>query len=181
MNIRTVGAFAEVAVRTGLTAWFTVTALSQHPNRQYDRFRKFDRSGVAIPNWRFFAPEPCTHDFRVLHRTLSEDGAQSHWQETHSIQSRRFTHMFWFPERRRDKGMNDICNEMVTLLHMPDLDIAATAPYRVLRDQVAQRVAEDGKRVQGFQFLLLADAGYDEDEETQYIFASKFEPVVSHA
>lgn len=168
----------DLALRGALVGWLAATALSQHPNRQFDRLRKYDRSGVALPNWRFFAPEPCTHDFRVLHRTLAKDGTQSHWQETYTVAPRRMSHMFWFPERRRDKGMNDICNELVRSLQDPELDLSSTPAYRVLRDYVQVTLAAETDSFRGFQFLVVADSGYDEDDETHYVFASKFEPWV---
>lgn len=166
----------ELMVRGGLAAWLAATALSQHPNREFDRCRKLDKSGVAIPNWRFFAPEPCKHDFRVLHRTLCDDGTQTHWQETHSIAERRPSHMIWFPQRRRDKGINDVCNELIKLLQNPEVELATTPAYRVLRDQVRSQIVQDGATPRGFQFLVVTDGGYDEDEEIGYIFASRFEP-----
>lgn len=175
MNPTLVARGVNLAASAVLATWFTATTLSQHPNRQFDRLRKYDKTGVAIPNWRFFAPEPCTHDFRILHRMLGTDGAQTQWRETHEIADRRAHQMIWYPTRRRDKAVNDICNELVSLLREPGLDLTVTPAYRVLRNHVDEQIRRSGARPRGFQFLVVADPGHDEDDETKLIFASRFE------
>lgn len=169
---------AEGGVAAALTTWLVSTALSQHPNRSFDRLRKFDRTGVAIPNWRFFAPEPATHDFRVLHRYLRADGSQTDWFESNVISPRIWRQSFWFPDRRRDKAMFDVCNEIIGHLRIPGLDITGTPGYRILRDFVSTRLAaaHEGPEPRGFQFLVVSDCGHDDEDEPSYLFASRFEP-----
>jgi hypothetical protein len=168
---------AEAGTALALAGWVVATAVSQHPNRAFDRLRRFDRTGVAIPNWRFFAPEPATHDFRVLHRYLCADGTQTEWQESNVISQRAWRQSFWFPDRRRDKAMSDICNEIIGHLRTPGQDLTVTPAYRILRDFVAARLAatHTGPDPQGFQFLVVSDCGYDDETEPDYLFASRFE------
>jgi hypothetical protein len=169
----------DVAVAGALTSWVLVTGLSQHPNRAFDRFRKFDRTATAIPNWRFFAPEPAVHDFRVLHRHLDGTGAASSWRETTSLHRRTVGQMVWFPDRRRDKAISDICNEVITQLNSTDIDVTRLPAYRLLRDLVGTVLAAeapgDGPPAVGFQFLVARNGGYDESIEPEYLFASPFE------
>lgn len=169
----------DVAVAGALTSWVLVTGLSQHPNRAFDRFRKFDRTATAIPNWRFFAPEPAVHDFRVLHRHLAGTGAASPWRETTSLHRRTAGQMLWFPDRRRDKAISDICNEVITQLNSTDIDVTRLPCYRLLRDLVgtvlAAEAPDDGPPAVGFQFLVARNGGYDESIEPEYLFASPFE------
>lgn len=173
---------AETGVAAALTGWLVATALSQHPNRSFDRLRALDRTGVAIPNWRFFAPEPATHDFRVLHRYLDAAGVESEWFESTAISPRAWTQSFWFPARRRDKAMSDICNEIIGHLRVPGQDLTVTPAYRMLRDLVAARLreAQQGPDPEGFQFLVVSDCGHDADDEPRYLFASRFEPWAVH-
>ena len=160
----------ELALGVAVTGWWVATALSQHPNRSFDRLRRYDRTGIALPNWRFFAPEPATHDFRVLHRYL--------WSESNLISPRAWCQSFWFPTRRRDKAVSDICNELISHLQVPGLELTTTPAYRLLRDFVARRLrsTHEGPEPQGFQFLVVSDCGHDEEPEPQYLFASRFEP-----
>lgn len=178
MSTRTLNSrIVEGGLAGALTTWLVATALSQHPNRSFDRLRSLDRTGVAIPNWRFFAPEPASHDFRILHRYLRHDGSQTEWFESNVISPRMWRQSFFFPERRRDKAMFDVCNEVLGHLRTPGLDITITPGYRLLRDFVAVRLAEQhtGPDPQGFQFLIVTDSGHDTDDEPTYLFASGFE------
>jgi hypothetical protein len=166
----------DLAVAGALTGWVLVTGLSQHPNRAFDRFRKFDRTATAIPNWRFFAPEPAVHDFRVLHRHLDGTGAVSPWRETTALHRRTAAQVVWFPDRRRDKAISDICNEVITQLNSTDIDVTRLPAYRLLRDLVGMVLTAEapGPSV-GFQFLVARNGGYDESIEPEYLFASPFE------
>jgi hypothetical protein len=173
-----VTAVRDLAVAGALTGWVLVTGLSQHPNRAFDRFRKFDRTATAIPNWRFFAPEPAVHDFRVLHRHLGADGVVTPWRETTVLHRRLARQMVWFPDRRRDKAVSDICNEIITQLNSTDLDVTRLPSYRLLRDLVGTVLAAEtagGPAASGFQFLVARNGGYDESIEPEYLFASPFE------
>lgn len=170
----------ELGVAAVLGSWVAVTALSQHPNRTFDRFRRRDPLGVVIPNWRFFAPDPAVHDFRVLHRWLCADGTQTAWREPTVIPGRTWRQAFWFPDRRADKALIDVCGELVTYLQMPGLDLTTTPAYRLLRSftrsSVAAATADDpAGPPRGFQFLVLRHTGHDEEPEPDYLFASRFE------
>jgi hypothetical protein len=174
--MRTVTA-RTAAVAGTLTAWVVATGLSQHPSRAFDRYRRYDPSGVLLPNWRFFAPEPAVHDFRLLHRHLGADGTVSPWRETTTLHRRLARQMFWFPDRRRDKAVSDICNEIITQLTGTDVDVSKLPAYRLLRDLVSGIVAAElTEPPQGFQFLVARHGGYDESIEPDYLFASPFEP-----
>ncbi|MBJ7329031.1 MAG: hypothetical protein JHC95_03980 [Solirubrobacteraceae bacterium] len=159
------------------TAWIGVTAASQHPHRAFDRLRSLDPLGMAVPNWRFFAPEPAQHDYHVLHRVLTATGDQTPWRETTEISPRRTRQVVWFPDRRREKATFDLASELITLMAEPAVDLTQTVPFDLLRARVEQRVrdqSEDGPLPQGFQFLLARHTGYDDSGEPDYILASPF-------
>jgi hypothetical protein len=167
----------KLAVTAGLGAWFLATAASQHPHRAFDRFRDYDPTGLFVPNWRFFAPEPARHDFHVLHRVLTADGEQTPWRETTSISPRAWRHMAWFPDRRRDKAVFDVCNELILLLAIPNVRIERSAPFELLRDAVELEVRREyagGRPPQGFQFLVARHTGHDQEPEPDYLLASPF-------
>ncbi|MFI9105453.1 hypothetical protein ACIGXA_33585 [Streptomyces fildesensis] len=164
----------------GLAMWFVGTAASQHPNGVFDRVRNHDKVGLLLPNWRFFAPEPAQHDFHVLHRVLTADGSQTRWEQTTSIAPRRWTQMVWFPDRRREKGLFDVCAELISLMNIPGLDTTGFPVFRVLRDFVALAVHEEyaGQELpQGLQFVIARHTGHDQDHEPDYIFLSPFVPL----
>jgi hypothetical protein len=168
----------SLAVAGGFAAWIGATAASQHPQRAFDRLRERDPLGLLVPNWRFFAPEPAKHDFHLLHRVLGQDGTASEWRETTRIAPRRSTHAAWFPERRRDKAVFDICNELIMLLAIPTVDLPATAPFGLLRDAVEVQVRREhaeGELPKGFQFLVARHTGHEDGVEPDYLFASPFQ------
>jgi hypothetical protein len=170
------GFFGWAAAAT-FAAWLVVTVSNHHPLSQFDRLRPYDRTGLLIPNWRFFAPEPAQHDFQILHRVLSADGEQSPWRQTRRFASRAWAHMIWFPDRRHDKALFDICNELLMAKGTGVRDVSRTAPYRLLRDFVAYTVRQEhagGEMPQGFQFVIAQDAGHDEEREPVYLLVSEF-------
>jgi hypothetical protein len=163
--------FVEVA----LAGWLVVTILSQHPNRLFDRLRAFDPVGNLIPNWRFFAPFPARHDFHVLYRTLSSGGEQSEWKQASSITPRAWSHAVWFPKRREEKGIFDLCVSLDVSGSLKDL--SKSPAYCLLSDFVARAIRENDRvwpQLSGFQFLLVQYGGYDNSESPEYVFVSPF-------
>lgn len=168
---------AAAVVSTVGSAFLLATALSQHPNRAFDRLRSLDRIGFAIPNWRFFAPEPAMNDYHVLHRVLDDNEVEGPWEETHHVTERKLLHLVWFPDRRRDKALFDAVSDLVALLGGEEKAILESPPYRVLRAFVRRRIEEAGQAsVQGFQFLLARSAGYDDSVPPEEILTSPFVP-----
>ncbi|MGW7452813.1 hypothetical protein [Streptomyces sp. NPDC054787] len=161
----------------GLAVWLGATTAGQHPHSGFDRVRSHDRSGLFIPNWKFFAPEPAQHDFHVLHRVLTADGTQTPWEETTRITPRASSQLLWFPQRRREKALFDVCAELITLMSKPDLDLTLFPAYRVLRDLVGLTVRDTHgghEPPQGFQFLIARHTGHDQSHEPDYVFLSPF-------
>ncbi|WP_299034050.1 hypothetical protein [uncultured Pseudokineococcus sp.] len=182
------GRGAEVVVPVAVAGWCAVTVVSQHPNRAFDRFRGGVLTSALLPNWRFFAPEPAMHDFRLLHRCLREDGTQTTWEDTHDIAPRTWQNAFWFPERRRDKALIDLCNELLThVQQMSAEDLPGTIAYQLLRRFVAREVRArealqpGGAPVVGLQFLVVRDAGHDEEPDPEYLLVSRFEEIAATA
>ncbi|WP_329339006.1 hypothetical protein OG866_28420 [Streptomyces sp. NBC_00663] len=168
---------AARSVEAAFVAWLTVTLLSQHPHQVFDRFRSYDRLGLLIPNWRFFAPQPARHDFHLLYRTVSRTGEESEWQAASQIIKRAWAHVAWFPGRRQEKAVFDICSEIVALVGARSPKVVEAPGYRLLRNFVRRRLDEEGVRdISGFQFLVVRYSGHDHSEEPQYSFVSPFVP-----
>jgi hypothetical protein len=169
-----------VLASAGMALWFTATLFSQHPNRNFDRIRKLDPFGTWLPNWRFFAPEPSQHDFSVLHRVLTVDDKQTPWTETVPIETRRWAHALWFPSRRHDKALFDVCARVIPTLS-DDIEAAQKMyEYRMLKEFVEHKVrAEYAEQElpQGFQFLVVQHGGFDEEVPPEYLFVSEFIPL----
>ncbi len=172
-----------LALSLGLGSWLLATAASQHPHRAFDGLRRKDPIGLGLPNWRFFAPEPAQHDYHVLHRVLRADGTQSPWAETTTIAARRWSHVVFFADRRREKGLFDVAGELLTLMADPRIELTKTVPYELLRNAVELRVRTehaDGPRPRGFQFLLARHTGHDAEPEPDYLLASPFVTLEEH-
>jgi hypothetical protein len=168
-----------LALSAALGTWVLATLASQHPHRAFDGLRRFDPVGLALPNWRFFAPEPAQHDYHVLHRVLEADGSESPWQETTSICRRSWAHACFFPDRRREKALFDIASELTQLMMDPRIDISRTVPFELLSNAVELRIRaglDGGPPPRGYQFLLARHTGHDEEPEPDYLFASPFVP-----
>lgn len=171
----------EAAAVGGVATWWVATALSQTPNRRFDHVRRYDRSQVTIPNWRFFAPNPAEHDQRVAYRVRFADGAVSPWHDLYVPARRRWNHALFYPSRRRDKGIHDLTTILLEHMATSLATVERSQGYRVLlgvvRRSVQERFGDDPRGVAGMQFLLARDAGYEESIEPELIFASRYEPV----
>lgn len=173
----------DTAVTAGFAAWFVTSAVSQHPDRSFERARKLDRtgSGVMIPNWRFFAPNPAVEDQHFLYRLASADHKQhSEWRAVYEIEPRRLMHAIWFPGRRQEKAIFDVAS---TLLEnrgaaVPIQKQAAAAAQRLVKNFVRTRI-EPEEGFPYFQVLLVRYAGHDHSETPIYDMIFDYEKVTA--
>ncbi|KQX65274.1 hypothetical protein [Streptomyces sp. Root1310] len=163
-------------IEMALAAWLVATLLSQHPNRVFDRLRPMSFIGNLIPNWRFFAPLPARHDFHVLYRTLTTSGEQSEWKAASSITPRSWSHTVWFPKRRGEKAVFDLCFNL-DAARGKRVELEKTVEFALLRGCVARSIEENDPvwpQLSGFQFLIVRHSGYDTSQAPEYMFASPF-------
>jgi len=181
LTLREVARHAStVAALSALAAWYGATVVSQHPQTAFDRARQFDRFGLIVPNWRFFAPEPSQHDFHVLHRVLTADDEETPWIQTTEITPRAWTQMFWFPSRRREKALFDLASDLMVVMAQTSAPVTVVPAYWTLADIVAHRVHADydgQEPPQGFQFLIARHTGYEQEPEPEPLFVSAFVPL----
>lgn len=164
----------------GLAAWFSVTALSQHPVKIFDRLREYDPIEALIPNWRFFAPEPAQNDFHVFHRVLTAANEETPWKLTSHIAKRSWRNFIWFPEHRQEKGLIDICSHLQIQITRNDKSLIQTYPYLTMRDYVRRSVLHEYANSvipKGFQFLVARSCGFDEGPDLEYLLVSPFIPL----
>ncbi|TDC60920.1 hypothetical protein E1258_13170 [Micromonospora sp. KC207] len=161
----------------GLGAWLVASVASQHPQRVFDRVRRYDVTGTLIPDWRFLAPEPAQHDFVLLRRTLEVDGTETPWVNVVSVRQRAWSHGFWFPRRRLDKAIFDLCDQLTRQISLIGDDGTSGTAYKLLCGLVERhvRTAAGAVAPKGFQFMLARSSGYDSSEEPEYVYLSRFE------
>lgn len=177
--MRKINQALTLALEFGLASWFLVSVLSQHPQRSFDRFRKFDKIGLVIPNWRFFAPEPAVHDFHVLYRFQDREGQIVPWSEAFSVEERRLRHAVWFPGRRREKAVFDVAIDLMSLLAANEQTRQQTPSYQLISSAIRRSIRQnpDASEAEYFQFMVVLYSGYDESGEPQYRFVSSRVPV----
>lgn len=179
------GRIVTGVLAAGLATWSWTIVWSNHPSRLFERFRGLDPWGVLIPNWRFFAPMPSTQDVHLLHRVQRADGSHSDWEETSTLQERRWWHTVVYVRRRQGKALFDIVTVLLHVVGRLGVEAIETTPsYRLLENLVAHTVrarAGAGAPPRGFQFAIVRHAGYDEDEEPDYLIVSRLVPLVPGA
>lgn len=163
----------------GLAGWLVATALSQHPHRALDRVRTWPSGLIRIPDWRFFAPEPGRTDSHVLMRLVMADGTAHEWRETHEYPGRSWRQALYYPEHRLDKGFFDLVSglrQRMSQLEGPFEDISEyPALVSHVRTALTRSTVPPG--AVGFQFMVVEDAGYDEDADIEVRLLSRFEPL----
>lgn len=155
------------------------TVAAQHPNPGFSRAQRIDLFSALFPNWRFFAPTPAQHDYHFFHRTLDHEGHTSEWKLVEVIVGRRPAQIAWFPGRRPEKAVFDICSELVSALDKGFDELVTLPAYRMLRAYLRRRIAAetDEADVKGFQFTLARATGYDESNDPEILFVSPYTPM----
>ncbi|ARF74359.1 hypothetical protein B7C62_20565 [Kitasatospora albolonga] len=159
-------------------AFVVGTIAAQHPNPVFNRLQAKDTFSV-LPNWRFFAPSPAMHDYHFLYRTLDEENATSPWRTLDVIAGRKMSQIFWFPDRRPEKAVFDVCGEVLQVMDRGGFEAGLQSPpYRLITSHLRHLLRAEGQEsVKGFQFALARDAGYDTSVEPDMIFMSPYTPM----
>lgn len=132
------------AWRIAGAAMLVVTVAGQHPFEQFSRFRSKDILSL-VPNWRFFAPNPCMHDSHFLYRTVDADGNASPWHDAFTTETRKPQHIVWFPTRRADKGVFDACADILPTLEFGGFEAASRTPgYRMVTEHLRVLIRSRG-------------------------------------
>lgn len=170
---------AAIAAEVAIAGWVVVTATNNLPGRAFDWARKYDPAVMFLPNWRFFAPNPAVHDYRLAHRILWDDDSSSEWLDTKDIPYRAWYNSVWFPSRRRDKAITDMSNSLIERMDDPvkavERSIAYQALSNLVRGVVRSGLEAGGPQPQGYQFAVGRDSGYDDSEAPTVFFTSRFE------
>lgn len=171
------------ALTLGFATWLVVTALSQHPDRSFDRLRRLDKTGtgVMIPNWRFFAPNPAVQDQHFLYRLANEDRTEhTEWRAVYEIEPRRAIHSIWFPARRMEKGIFDVASTLLgnRAAAVPTEIRAAEAAVSLVNEFVRTRITPE-PGFPYFQVLLVRYSGYDHSEQPLYDMLFDYERVAA--
>ncbi|MGA5318238.1 hypothetical protein ACPCTK_29630 [Streptomyces pseudogriseolus] len=156
-------------------ALLVTTLAAQHPNPAFERAREKDLFSL-VPNWKFFAPNPATHDYHYLYRTLDENRTTSPWIELDLIQTRKMSQAFWFSSRRTEKAVFDICTAIIKNIAKGS-DPTGTPPFRVLSEFIRRQIrdAPNVTDVRGFQFAVVRAAGHDESEDPEVLYVSTYQ------
>lgn len=161
-----------------LAGWWAATFLSQHPLRNFDVLRRRPSGALFVPDWRFFAPEPGQWDNHVMVRTRERDGTVTPWRAINTFHPRRLVHAVYFPGHRQEKALLDVVSNLMLRIRTDPGDIADTTDYELLRHHIAHRIRREragSELPEGFQFLLLRDAGHAVAEELEARLVSRFE------
>lgn len=167
------------AARIGASAMLVATVATQHPNPVFNRIQLRDHFSV-LPNWKFFAPNPATHDYHYLYRTLDNEGVTSKWQDMDLIADRRMYQAFWFASRRSEKAVFDVCSEILQRMDKGFDAIRTTASYRLLVEFIRRDIRERAENIDnigGFQISMVRAGGHDHDEEPEILFVSPYIPI----
>ena len=157
-----------------VATWLTATTFTQHPNRVFDRLRSLDRYTLVIPNWRFFAPNPATHDYIFAVRwRLKGEKQTSDWYMINTYNDRRLSHIIYYPNRRVEKSLSDVAGRVLTHLSANPETLSLSPDYKLLSNNTKQFVKDNvGCRVEKFQFMIAADTGYDTSGDYSEFYVS---------
>ncbi|MDO4255315.1 MAG: hypothetical protein Q4C81_09285 [Kocuria sp.] len=160
--------------------WFTVTAFSQHPDDKYSRARDLLRGagGMAVPNWKFFAPNPGVEDTVLMYRTgCPDDHEWGAWSRVSDPPGKDILSSFYSPSSRKAKGILDIFMSLGTGQQDPDAWEAHDAGMRLIRAATVGQLASVPDSHTHFQTMLLHSAGYETKIPPRYQVIFPPEPI----
>lgn len=163
-------------VAAGLATWFVATALSQHPDDSYARIRRWVdfTGGFAIPNWKFFAPNPGVNDYILMYRTGNPNTEDwSDWDRIIPAVKPSLRETLFSPNSRLDKGILDIVHSLQVVAGDALYKDQFVAGKKLLRD-VVKRYLRCRSNDTHFQTMLIRGFGYQLDAPP--IYDMVFEP-----
>jgi hypothetical protein len=160
-------AAVTAALAVWLGVWLGVSVTLQFLPRQTRLRRSW--LGWAFPEWRFFAPNPCTFDYALFYRKFDVPG---------SLERVRFDHRasfywLWNPAARRQKTFRDLADALQQLTaESRDSDGVADAvcrsdPYILILGHCMSRMQDGGLAQFGIERLL-------PDEPDEIVFVSRW-------
>ncbi|MCL6739297.1 hypothetical protein [Streptomyces neyagawaensis] len=162
------------ALYSAFAVWGTLTVL-RNLDVSPALLHKFTRYGLAVPNYRFFGPNPGTYDLNLLIRHRNRDGSLTEWQEVVVGEERNLLHAVWAPFRRPEKVINDAVREVYrtgsTVLSNDFLP--QTTGYKLLLNVARNQVPHDSTATD-VQFAVCQLAVYEPLLTPQITYVSAF-------
>lgn len=144
------------AVSAGLAGWLVVTVLGQLPDQRFDSLLRRGRWRIAVPNWRFFGPNPGVKDVHLLSRDVTREGPRP-WEEVPVTPVRPWYALAWNARNRAPKALFDACQDIsiVSRAYANNLDVMErNLGYRTLADYVTRHLPH-ASQATATQFLLM--------------------------
>ena len=115
-----------IVAATILLIWFAGSILNQFFAKELATFNAIQ----ALPNWKFFAPNPAVKDYHLLFRQRLSNSTLTTWSEAQSNSTRRFVPLFWNPKRRQEKALFDLISSFpADSREVSDASIKLSIPY----------------------------------------------------
>jgi uncharacterized membrane protein YphA (DoxX/SURF4 family) len=95
----------QVGVAGVLVLWLAATVAGQFGDRS--RWLRSGPLGWALPEWRFFAPWPAEHDYRILYRTRSDGGEPGPYAPVEQ-RAQTWYRAVWNPAGRQQKLLRNL-------------------------------------------------------------------------
>lgn len=162
------------ALYSAFAVYGTLTAL-RNLDRSAMLLHKFSRFGLAIPNYRFFGPNPGVHDLNLLVRHRHRDGSVTGWNQVVVTQERSLVHTVWAPFRRPEKAINDAVREIYrTGSSVLSADfLPTTMAYKLLLNVVRNQAPHDSTAAD-VQFAVCQLADHEPRLAPQITYVSAF-------
>jgi hypothetical protein len=146
--------------------WIISSLCRQIFHHKFAVYDKFD----LLPNCRFFAPRPLSHDYRIYAKGINTvENTETVWRPI-VRDKRSWWNFLWNPRAKLIKTVFDlsvtfISNPKVTQLHLPYLIILNHCDDLFKNENIDQ-----------IKFMVVKYAGYD-DSDFQLIFESKIHAI----
>lgn len=162
---------AESAAAAALSAWFVATAVANLLPR--GTWLRRSRLSWLLPEWRFFAPEPATHDYDVFCRFRGTDTGPTH-PFVVPFPARRGANVALNPHSRSRKATRDAIEELLQAAQAGRANLRnRSSGYVALLRETAQ-LAPHGPDLSHVQFGILVVEG---TQSPRLVFVSRWEAI----
>lgn len=162
------------ALYSAFAVWGTLTVL-RNLDQSPALLHKFTRFGLAVPNYRFFGPNPGTHDLELLIRHRNRDGSLTEWNQVVVGEERNLIHTVWAPFRRPEKVITDAVRDIYRTGSnvLSNNFLPETVGYKLLLNVARHQIPHDSTATD-VQFAVCQLAAYEPLLTPQITYVSAF-------
>lgn len=152
----------DISLAVLFFCWLIITVIRQKANSKIPASDTLD----LIPNCRFFAPRPLSHDYRIYVQGIKEFNDTTNWIPLVDF-NRNWWNFLWNPKQKLIKTINDMTQKFLRAKKLHPLDFE----YLIILNRCTQMFMYEPSVV-SVKFIIIQKTGF-QNSAANIIFQSK--------